>query len=451
VRPELVGLGRLLGIGPQRMVEIGRALGVSTAEELRQAAREGRLRGVAGIGPKTEERVLARLESPERPQRRGLLLNRARALLEEIAGALGGEVAGDPRRWADSSFELAVVVGSSRPKAVLDAFERLPAIVAVVERDRRRALGVTVEGRPVELVVAEPGRFGTELLRATGARAYVEALGPLPAAADEPGVYAALGVPWCPPELREEPFQGIPPLLVGLSDVRGDLHCHTTWSDGKASVLEMATAARDLGYEYVAICDHTKNVRVVPGLDADDLRRQGEEIAAANEQLAPFRVLRGTEVDILRDGGLDLPDDVLEELDWVQLSLHAGQREAREPLTRKVTEAMRHPAVTCLSHPKGRVINHRPPNALDLEAVFEVALETGVALETNGLPDRLDLSGPEVRLAIEAGVPIVASTDAHSVRGLENMRLAIATARRGWATAADLVNARPLAELPLRR
>ena len=451
VRPELVGLGRLLGIGPQRMVEIGRALGVGTAEELRQAAREGRLRGVPGIGPKTEERVLARLESPERPQRRGLLLNRARALLEEIAGALGGEVAGDPRRWADSSFELAVVVASSRPKAVLDAFERLPAIVSVVERDRRRALGVTVEGRPVDLVVAAPGRLGTELLRATGTRAYVERLGPLPDAADEAGVYAALGVPWCPPELREEPFRGTPPPLVELGDVRGDLHCHTTWSDGKASVLEMATAARDLGYEYVAICDHTRNVRVVPGLDADDLRRQGEEIAAANEQLAPFRILRGTEVDILRDGGLDLPDDVLRELDWVQLSLHAGQREAREPLTRKVTEAMRHPAVTCLSHPKGRVINHRPPNALDLEAVFEVALEAGVALETNGLPDRLDLSGPEVRLAIEAGVPIVASTDAHSVRGLGNMRLAIATARRGWATAADIVNTRPLAELPLRR
>jgi DNA polymerase (family 10) len=450
VRPELVGLGRMLGIGPQRMVEIGRALGVSTADELRQAAREGRLRGVPGIGPKTEERVLTRLESPERPRRRGLLVNRARALLEEIAGALGGQVAGDPRRWADSSFDLAVVVAAPRPKTVLDAFERLPAIVALVEREVRRAVGVTVEGLPVELVAAAPGRFGTELMRATGTRAYIEALGPLPAAADEEGVYAALGVPWCPPELREEPFRGTPPPLVELGDVRGDLHCHTTWSDGKASVLEMATAARDLGYEYVAICDHTRNVRVVPGLDADDLRRQGEEIAAANEQLAPFRVLRGTEVDILREGGLDLPDDVLAELDWVQLSLHAGQREAREPLTRKVTEAMRHPAVTCLSHPKGRVINHRPPNALDLEAVFEVALETGVALETNGLPDRLDLSGPEVRMAIEAGVPIVASTDAHSVRGLGNMRLAVATARRGWATAADVVNTRPLAELPLR-
>ncbi|HET9215288.1 MAG TPA: helix-hairpin-helix domain-containing protein [Gaiellaceae bacterium] len=451
VRPELVGLGRLLGISPKRMLAIGRTLDVRTVDELREAARAGRLTSVPGIGPKTEQRLLARLESGTRPRVRGLPLNRARALLDEIAAGLGGEIAGDPRRWADASFDLAVVVGAARPDGVLDAFESLPAIVAVVERDERRAVGVTVEGLPVELVVSEPPRFGTELVRATGSPAYVAALGPLPDAEDEEGVYAALGLPWLPPELREEPFRGPPPPLVELSDVRGDLHCHTTWSDGKASVLEMGLAARELGYEYVAVCDHTRSVRVVPGLDADDVRRQGEEIAAANEELAPFRILRGTEVDIRADGSLDLPDDVLEELDWVQLSLHAGQREARERLTRKVTEAMRHPAVSCLSHPKGRIINHRPPNALDLEAVFEVALETGVALETNGLPDRLDLSGPEVRLAVEAGVPVVASTDAHSIRGLGNMRLAIATARRGWATAADVVNTKSLAELPLAR
>jgi DNA polymerase (family 10) len=451
VQPELVGLGRFLGIGPKRMVDIGTALGVRTADEFRSAAREGRLTSVPGIGPQTEQRILAALERERRPQRRGLLLNRARALVEEIASALDAEIAGDPRRWADSSFDLAVVRAAARPKSVLDEFAKLPAIVAVIERSARRALGVTVEGVPVELIVAEPERFGTELLRATGSCAYVEALGPLPDASSEEELYAAIGIPSCPPELREQPFRGAPPTLVELTDVRGDLHCHTTWSDGKASVLEMATAARDLGYEYIAICDHTQNVRVVPGLDANDLRRQAEEIAAANDELAPFRVLRGTEVDIRRDGELDLPDDILAELDWVQLSLHAGQREQREPLTRKVTEAMRHPAVSCLSHPKGRIINHRPPNALDLERVFEVALETGVALETNGLPDRLDLSGAEVRLAIEAGVPIVASTDAHSVRGLRNMRLAIATARRGWATAANVVNTRPLDALPLKR
>jgi DNA polymerase (family X) len=453
VQPELVGLGRFLGVGPKRMVEIGRALGVRTAEEFREAARAGRLTSVAGIGPQTEQRILTALERERQPQRKGLLLNRARALLEGIAEALNAEVAGDPRRWADVSHELAVVRAAARPKPILEAFEHLPEIVAVIEREPRRAVGVTVEGVPVELVVAAPGRFGTDLLRATGSRVYVEALGGLglPDAPDEKTVYERLGIPWCPPELREAPFRGAPPPLVELADVRGDLHCHTTWSDGKASVLEMGQAARALGYEYLAICDHTPNVRVVPGLDADDLRRQGEEIAAANEELAPFRILRGTEVDIRADGELDLPDDVLDELDWVQLSLHAGQRQGREELTRKVTEAMRHPAVRCLSHPKGRIINHRPPNALDLERVFQVALETGVAVETNGLPDRLDLSGPEVRLAVEAGVPVVASTDAHSIRGLGNMRLAIATARRGWATAADVVNTRPLSELPLRR
>jgi DNA polymerase (family 10) len=453
VQPQLVGLGRLVGIGPKRMREIAGALGVRTPDEFREAARAGRLKQAPGVGPKTEAALLERLERPRPEPARGLLLNRARALVEGIAAALGGEPAGDPRRWADLSFHLAVVAPSGRKPGgtVLDAFERLPEVVAVVERSSRRAVGVTVEGVPVELLVPERERFGTELLRATGAAPYVEALEPLPDAPDEATLYARLGIPWCPPELREEPFRGEPPELVELGDVRGDLHSHTTWSDGRASVLEMATAARDLGYEYLAICDHTRNVRVVPGLDADDLRRQGEEIAAANEQLAPFRILRGSEVDIRADGELDLPDDILAELDWVQLSLHAGQREKRETLTRKVTDAMRHPAVSCLSHPKGRILNHRPPNALDLEWVIEVALETGVALETNGLPDRLDLAGPEVRLAVEAGVPIVASTDAHSVRGLSNMRLAIATARRGWATAADVVNTRALTELPLGR
>ena len=448
VEPELVGLGRFLGVGPQRMVEIGRTLGVRTADDLRTAAEAGRLTSVPGVGPHTERKLLAALaRGHEAAPRRGLLLNRSLALLESIAAALRGEIAGDPRRWRDSCETFAVVVAADRPEPILDAFGELPAIVAIVERAERRALGVTVEGVPVELVAAEPSRFGTELVRATGSPAYVAALEPLPDSADEPGVYGALGIPFCPPELREEPFRGDPPALLELGEMRGDLHAHTTWSDGRASVAEMGEAARSLGYDYLAICDHTPNVRVVPGLDADALRRQGEEIAAANEVLAPFRLLRGIEVDIRADGSLDLPDDVLAELDWVQLSLHAGQRAARDELTRKVTEAMRHPSVRALSHPKGRIINHRPENALDLDRVFEVALETGVALEVNGLPDRLDLRDEHVHRAVDAGVPIAVSTDAHSVRGLGNMRLAVATARRGWATAAHVVNTRPLAEL----
>ena len=451
VRPELVGLGRLLGLSPRRTVEIARALGVQTPDDFRRAAREGRLREAPGIGPATEAKILERLRAgAERPPR-GLTINRARPLVEEIASALGGEIAGDPRRWADASFDLAVVVPATDADAVVAAFEELPQIVTLVERGERRATGVTVEGVPVVLHLPLPDQLGTELVRQTGSRRYVEALGQLPDASGEGELYAALGIPWCPPELREAPFRGEPPALVDLADVRGDLHSHTTWSDGRATVREMALAARDRGYEYLAICDHTVNVRVVPGLDVEAVRRQGEEIAAVDDELAPFRVLRGIELDIRRDGSLDLPDDVLAELDWVQLSLHAGQREPRRELTAKVVEAMRHPAVRCLSHPKGRIVNHRPPNALDLEEVVAVALAEGVALEVNGLPDRLDLSGADARLAVEGGVRLVVSTDAHSVRGLGNMPLAVATARRGWATAADVLNTRPLGEVLAHR
>jgi DNA polymerase (family X) len=504
--PGLVGLGRYLGLTAKRSVEIARALGVRTPDELREAARAGRLRTVPGIGPKTEARLLEVLAREVEPRsQRGLLLNRARELVDGIAAALDGTAAGDVRRWRDSCERLAVVC--STPDAAA-RFAALPQIVAVVGPDvsaaaaghdrgaatgdaatggaatgdaatgdaatgdaatgdaatgdaatgdaatgraaaggAARVVGVTVEGVPIELVVAPPERFGTALVRATGSDAYVEALGPLPDAPDEAGVYRALGLPWCPPELREAPFRGEPPALLELGDVRGDLHCHTTWSDGRASVEEMGRAARDLGYEYVAICDHTPAVGAVRGLTADDVRRQGEEVAAANEALAPFRVLRGIECDILPDGRLDLPDDALAELDWVQASVHGGQRMPRRELTMRVEEALRNPYVRCLSHPTGRIIERRPENALDLDRVYEVALEQGVAVEVNGLPPRLDLSGEHVRDAIRAGVSIVCSTDAHSILGLGNMELSVRTARRGGATAADVVNTRPLAQI----
>ena len=344
-----------------------------------------------------------------------MTLNRALALVGEVAAALGGEPAGDPRRGSELSTRFAVVVPQER---LADA-EDLPQLVAVLERDERRVVGVTADGYPIEVIGATPESWDRDLVRAIGSPEWVAAHGDRPPE------------PLPPPELRELDAPPPPPDLLELGDIRGDLHVHSTASDGKATVEEMGRAAQALGYEYLAICDHTRNVRVVPGLDADDLRRQAEEIAAANELLAPFRILRGSECDILPDGSLDLPDDVLAELEWVQISLHAGQRAPRQAITDRVVEAMRHPAASCLSHPKGRILNHRPENALDLDRVFEVALETGVAVEVNGLPDRLDLSGAHVREALAAGVPIVCSTDAHSVRGLGNMALSVTTARRG--------------------
>ncbi|HEX5620742.1 MAG TPA: PHP domain-containing protein, partial [Solirubrobacteraceae bacterium] len=366
--PSLIGFGRYLGLSAKRSMEIAKALNVRTADELRAAAAAGRLRNVPGVGPKTEAQILDALaREDERLPQRALLLTAAGDLVSGIADALGGEVAGDVRRWRDACERLALVATAAE---ALDRFAALPQIVAVIEQSERRALGVTVEGVPVELRVAEPERFGTELIRATGSDAYVAALEPLPDGPDEETVYDALGIPWCPPELREQPFAGEPPALVELGDIRGDLHCHTTWSDGRASVEEMGRAAQELGYEYVAICDHTPAVGAVQGLTADDVRRQGEEIAAANEVLAPFRILRGIECDILPDGRLDLPDDVLAELDWVQASVHGGQRMPRREMTKRVEEALRNPSVRCLSHPKGRYINRRPENALDLERIF---------------------------------------------------------------------------------
>ena len=451
----------------RRAADAVRSCGPSVAE-LVAAGRGRELRGIgAGIDARLRELVgtgkiaeLAELERELRPdlvglsryrsrgaEPPGLWLNRARDLVGGIARALDAEPAGDVRRCCDSCRRLAVVRAAPSPDAVLAQFAQLPQVVAVLEQGDRHAIGVTVDGVPVELTVAEPDRFGTALVRATGSTEYVAALEPLPAGRDEPAVYAALAVPWCPPELRELPFRGDPPALVEIEQIRGDLHCHTTWSDGRTSVAEMARAAAARGYEYLAICDHTPAVGAVRGLTADDVRRQGEEIAAVNSELAPFRVLRGIECDILPDGGLDLPDDVLAELDWVQVSVHGGQRMPRAEMTKRVEEALLHPAVRCLSHPTGRLINRRPENALDLERVFEVARDRGVALEVNGLPARLDLSGEHVRDALRAGVQIVCSTDAHSPAGLANIDLSVATARRGWATAADVLNTRPLEAL----
>ena len=450
LEPDLVGFGRLLGLSARRVLGIARDLDVTTVAELEAAIAAGRLKDATGVGPATELKIRAALErEPTAP--RALTVNRSRELSASIASALGGEIAGAARRFCELAHELAIVVASEDAHGAIARFASLSTIVTVLVREERRAVGLTLEGVPVSLVVAEPATFGTELFRATGSAEYVRALEVLPDAPDEDTVFERLGLPYCPPELREAPGTQAPAGLVERSSIRGDLHCHTTWSDGRATVHEMALSARERGYEYLAICDHTPNVRVVPGLSAEDLRRQADEIAEVNEPLAPFRVLRGVECDIRADGALDVEGDVLMELEWVQLSLHAGQRRSRGELTRLVTEAMRHPAVSALSHPKGRILNHRPENALDLDEVFAVATEEGVAVEVNGLPDRLDLSATHVRDALAAGVDLVLNSDSHSERGLANLDLAVATARKGGVTLSSVVNSRPLADVLGRR
>ena len=311
LRPELIGLGRLLGLSSRRVLEIARALDIDTAEAFRVAVADGRLQSVPGVGPSTEAKIRAGLEAAPRP-RQGLTLNRSRLLTQAIADALDGHVAGDPRRFCELSFDLAVVCAAEAPRPVLDAFEQLPLIVAVDRTDRPSSCRRDRGGRS-----GDPRRGGAALASAPSSSAR-----PGPRAMSSRSDRCRRGpprrlcttlsvVPWRPPELREHPAPPIPASLVEISDIRGDLHCHTVWSDGKATVEEMGSAARDRGYAYLAICDHTANVRVVPGLTAEQVRRQGEEIAEANERLAPFRLLRGIECDILPDGSLDLDDATL--------------------------------------------------------------------------------------------------------------------------------------------
>jgi DNA polymerase (family 10) len=450
VRPELVAYARLIGVSTGRMLAIAKALDLATVAEFREAVRGGRLLEVRGIGPATDEAIrdaVARGGS----DRRGLTIARSREVAGQIAVELGGEIAGAARRFCELSYELVVVCAFPDASEMVERFARLPLIVTVLERRDHGATGLTVDGVLAELVVAPPASFGTALVRATGSPAYVESLGSLPDAASEEELFARLGLDFVPPELREDAGSTAPVGLVGRGDIRGDLHCHTTASDGRSTVHEMALAAIERGYEYLAICDHTPSVGVVPGLDTEALRRQAEEIARVNELVAPFRVLRGVECDIRPDGTLDAEDAVLAELDWVQLSLHAGQRRSSSELTRIVSEAMRHPAVRALSHPKGRILNRRPENALDLDEIFEVAKEAEVALEVNGLPDRLDLSATHVAEALAAGVELVLNSDAHSAQGLERLDLALATARKGSATTTSIVNCRPLADVVSQR
>ena len=298
-----------------------------------------------------------------------------------------------------------------------------------------------MDGVPVTLVVAEPRRFGTALARATGSPEYLAPLEPLPDAPDEHALYARLGIPWCPPELREAAVRG-----RAAAARRARRHprrpAHATRPGPTAARAPRRWGAPRWRAATTTWRSATTRPRSEPsaGSPPTTSAARRSEIAAANEVLAPFRVLRGIECDILPDGRLDLPDDVLAELDWVQASVHGGQRMPRAEMTQRVLEALRNPSVRCLSHPTGRYINRRPENALDLDRVFEFAVEHGIALEVNGLPLRLDLSGEHVRDALRAGVKIVCSTDAHSVGGLENMQYAVATARRGGATAADVLN-----------
>jgi DNA polymerase (family 10) len=473
--PGLVDVMHVPGLGPKTARKLWSELGVESLDDLRAAAEQERLRGLPGLGAKTEEKVLKSLASPSRASAETgrTLLGRAlpavrRAVAEIQASGLAERVseAGSVRRRCETTKDLDLIATADDPPALIAFFVEREWVAEVVAKGGTKATVVSHEGLRFDLRVVPPESYGNLLQHFTGSKDHNVALredavrrglsvseygvadvesGDAFQARDEPDVYAHLGYAWIPPELREnrgelEAARELAlPHLVELADLKGDLHMHTDWSDGRATLEEMVLAAKERGRRYIAICDHARRLR------DGRLEAQAEAIAAL--EVPGIRVLSGIEVDIRADGSLDMDDESLAARDWVMASIHSGFDGPREKLTERLVAAMRSPHVDCIGHPTGRKINRRPPYELDFERVCEVAVETGTFLEINAQPDRLDLTDTLARAAAEAGVRIVVSTDAHRIHELDNLELGAAQALRGWLTAEQVVNARPWGEV----
>jgi DNA polymerase (family 10) len=475
--PGLVDVMHVPGLGPKTARKLWSELGIEDLEGLRAAAEQERLRGLPGLGAKTEEKVLKSLAAPPRKAAATgrTLLGKAlpavrRAVAEIEASGLADRVseAGSVRRRSETTKDLDLIATAEDPAALTTFFTEREWVAEVVALGGTKATVVSHEGFRFDLRVVPPESYGNLLQHFTGSKDHNIALredavrqgfsvseygvlhvesGETFQAQDEEQVYAHLGYAWIPPELRENRGEleaartGELPQLVELADLKGDLHMHTDWSDGRATLEEMVLAAKERGHRYIAICDHARRLR------EGRLEAQTEAIAGLNGSLGGIQVLAGIEVDIRADGSLDFDDETLAGRDWVMASIHSGFDGPRERLTDRLVAAMEHPHVDCIGHPTGRKINKRPPYELDFERVCEVAVETGTFLEINAQPDRLDLGDTLARAAAEAGVGIVVSTDAHRIHELDHLELGVAQARRGWITPEQVVNTRTWAQV----
>ena len=479
--PALVELLRVPGLGARRARLVFETLGVGSLAELEQAAQAGRLRGVPGLGEKSEENIVRELERLKQRTSRhhlGQVLLLAEAMLADLeqASPRGTRLsyAGSLRRMVDTIGDLDLLAASANPEAVVKAFLGLPPVLEVLSAGPVRASVLIQGGLQVDLRVVEPESWGAALQYFTGSKAhnvrlrelavqrgwklneyglFEERSGRRLAGEDEADIYRALDLEFIPPELREADgeleaaAEGRLPKLIELADLKGDLHLHSTWSDGGDSLETMANAARALGHRYMAITDHSKSLGIARGLDEARVREQRALVDRLNHELAPFRILHGTEMDILRSGRLDYPDEVLAEYDYVSASIHSGMRQPEAEMTARIQRALRNPYVHALNHPHGRLIPQRPAYAVDMQAVIETAAAEGVALEINSQPARMDLEGSWARRARQAGAKFVINTDSHAADQLTLQRLGIGSARRGWLEAGDVLNALPPEEL----
>jgi DNA polymerase (family 10) len=477
----LIAVTRLPGLGAKRARLLHSELGVDSLEKLREAALAQRIRTVRGLGPKLEERVLAALAegAGERATPR-VLLPRAIEIGEGLAAGLaelGGpethvQVAGSARRCADSVKDIDLIAVTTRPTTLAKSLVKLEEIETVGSAGKSGARARTHSGIGVDLRIAKPSQLGNLLQHFTGSGRHNaalreaavrrglhvseyglldDAIGRTRTCTSEAELYELLGLAYIEPELRENRGEldaarldggaGLP-ILIELEDIRGDLHSHTIASDGRTTIEEMATAARERGYEYLAITDHSATHGFGNDVSPEQLRRQIELVREANARVQGIELLAGSEVNILPDGSLDYEDELLGQLDWVIASAHTAFGMSEQAMTERMIATIEHPLVDAIGHPTGRLIERREPYAIDLDAVFAAAARTGTMLEINANPDRRDLSDVHARAAVRAGVTVLIDSDAHRTSTLANMRWGVATARRAWLTREDVANTR---------
>ena len=474
----LIEVTRVPGLGTKTARRLYDELEIATVEDLKAAAEAHQIRDLKGLGPKAEENVLASLERlgepGEGPGR--LLLSKVRPIAEELAAALREhpaanrvEVAGSARRWAETCKDIDIIATAEEPTALAEAMVANPLIAGAGTPGPNGVRAQTHNGVSVDLRIVAPAAFGNLLQHFTGSKAHNVQLreeavarglsvsehgitetetGKVDLCESEAEVYERLGYAYIEPELREgrgelkAAREGKLPELITIDDIKGDLHSHTTLSDGRNTLEEMAEAGRDRGYAYMAITDHSASHGFGDHVTPERLWERIEEIRAWNKGKKGFRLLAGSEINIGLDGGLDYPDDLVEALDWVVASVHTSFSISPKEMTGRVLTAIENPQVNCIGHLTGRLIGRREPYAVDVEAIAEAAARTGTMIEINANPNRRDLSDRHARLAVDAGVKIVVNTDAHGVDTLDNMAYGIATARRAWLTKADVANTR---------
>jgi len=474
----LVEILRINGVGPKRAMQFYKELGIATVAELEAAARADKLSQLSGMGAKSQQKIIEGIESLARRSTRvrlDIALTAAERILNallELPQALYGHIGGSIRRGRATIGDIDLLIASREAMPIMEAFVARPDVTRVLGSGPTKSSVELLNGQQCDLRVLPPERYGTALNYFTGSQAHNIRLRDLAkdrgytlnewaftsltdgseiTCETEEQVYQQLGLPYIPPELREDRgeieagYAGKLPHLIDIGDIRSDLHMHTEWSDGKLTVRQMAEAARAHGLSYIVISDHSQSLGVANGLSVERLWAQREEIRRVDAEMGPnFRVFQGVEMEIRTDGTLDYPDEVLADLDVVIASLHSGLRQPREQVTARLLNAIRNPHVDMIGHPRGQLIPNREPADLDMDAVFAAAKETGTVLEINANPQRLDLDDAHAQRAVQLGVLLSIDTDAHSAGEFDVLRYGIMTARRGWVEAQNVINTWPI-------